>query len=81
MDFFRYSIGTLAKAEFLATKMFYGYRRIMGKDGLLGWDEGANEDWQIIEFSPENGDIKALGVTLRLVYWQTRPQGGPYSKE
>ena len=89
MDFFRYSIGTLAKAEFLATKMFYGYRRIMGKDGLfevskdglLGWDSGANEDWQIMEFSPGTGDIKALGVALRLLHWHGRRQGGPYSKE
>ena len=81
MDFFRYSIGTLAKAEFLATKMFYGYRRIMGKDGLLGWDEGANEDWQIMEFSPGTGDIKALGEALRLLHWHGRRQGGPYSKE
>ena len=78
MDFFRYSIGTLAKAEFLATKMFYGYRRIMGKDGLLGWDEGANEDWQIIEYTPGYGNIKLGGW---FVFRPGVEKGGPHSKE
>lgn len=85
MDFFRYSIGTLAKAEFLATKMYCGYfkdGRFMRKGGLLGCDDGANEDWQIIEYSPGHGDIK-LGE--RLVYWFVHLYGlrpvGPSSKD
>ena len=74
MDFFRYSISTLARAELLATKMKLGF----GKDSLLGRDSCANEDWQIIEYTPGYGNIKLGGW---FVFRPGVEKGGPHSKE